>query len=91
MQIFRANIIYTPESHRFEVIPHGFVAVSDGKVEGVWQELPAHLADIPVTDWGDRLLERLERFVYVGDDRHIVARYCQGCLIPDPWDDDNEK
>ncbi|MCR5158721.1 MAG: amidohydrolase family protein [Prevotella sp.] len=56
MQIFRANIIYTPESHRFEVIPHGFVAVSDGKVEGVWQELPAHLADIPVTDWGDRLL-----------------------------------
>ena len=56
MQIFRANIIYTPESHRFEVIPHGFVAVSDGKVEGVWEELPAHLADIPVTDWGDRLL-----------------------------------
>lgn len=91
MQIFRANIIYTPESRRFEVIPHGFVAVSDGKVEGVWQELPAHLADIPVTDWGDRLLERLERFVYVGDDRHIVARYCQGSLIPDPWDDDNEK
>ncbi len=44
-----------------------------------------------LADDGYTLLERLERFVYVGDDRHIVARYCQGSLIPDPWDDDNEK
>lgn len=29
------------------------------------------------------LLERLERFVYLGDDRLIAARYCQGRLIPD--------
>ena len=31
------------------------------------------------------ILERLERFVYMGDDRHIIARYCQGRLIPDPY------
>ena len=30
------------------------------------------------------LVQRLERFVYLGDDRHIIARYCQGRLIPDP-------
>ena len=30
------------------------------------------------------LAQRLERFVYIGDDRHIVARYCQGRLIPEP-------
>ena len=30
------------------------------------------------------LLQRLERFVYIGDDRHIAARYCQGRLIDDP-------
>lgn len=30
------------------------------------------------------LLQRLERFVYIGDDRHITARYCQGRLIPEP-------
>ncbi|MBR1681900.1 MAG: amidohydrolase family protein [Bacteroidaceae bacterium] len=56
MQIYHANIIHTPERQRFEVIPHGYVAVSDGRVEGVYRELPAHLADCPVTDWGDRLL-----------------------------------
>ena len=35
-------------------------------------------------DAGYSLLERLERFVYIGDDRHIVARYCQGRPVPDP-------
>ena len=30
------------------------------------------------------LLQRLERFVYIGDDRHIAARYCQGRLIEKP-------
>ena len=56
MQIYQANIMYTPERQHFEVVPRGFIAVSDGKVEGVYQELPPHLADCPVTDLGDRLL-----------------------------------
>jgi guanine deaminase len=56
MQIYRANIIYTPQSSHFEVVPHGYIAVNDGKVEGVYSELPQHLSDCPVTDWGDRLL-----------------------------------
>ena len=30
------------------------------------------------------LLQRLERFIYTGDDRHIAARYCRGRLIPEP-------
>ena len=56
MHIYRANIIYTPESCRFEVVPHGYIAVDNGKVEGVYRELPQRLADCPMTDWGDRLL-----------------------------------
>ncbi len=56
MEIYRANIIYTPQSNQFEVIPRGYVAVDAGKVEGVYRELPEHLSDCPVTDWGDRLL-----------------------------------
>jgi guanine deaminase len=30
-------------------------------------------------------LERLEQFLYDGDDRNIVARYCRGQLVPEPW------
>ncbi len=55
-QIYRANIIFTPESHRFEVVPHGYVAVQNGRIEGVYYELPEHLTGLPVTDFGDRLL-----------------------------------
>lgn len=56
MKIYRANIIHTPESNRFEVVPHGFIAVDNGKVEGIYRELPDRLTDCPITDWGDRLL-----------------------------------
>lgn len=56
MQIYHANIIYTAESKKFEVVPRGYVAVEDGKVEGVYRVLPERLADSPVTEWGDRLL-----------------------------------
>lgn len=56
MKIYRANIIHTPESNRFEVVPHGYIAVDNGKVEGIYRELPDRLTDCPVTDWGDRLL-----------------------------------
>ena len=56
MHIYHANIIYTPESRHFEIVPHGYVVVNDGKVEGVYQELPEDFADQPMTDYGDRLL-----------------------------------
>ena len=56
MKIYRANIIHTPESNRFEVVPHGYIAVDNGKVDGIYRELPDRLTDCPVTDWGDRLL-----------------------------------
>lgn len=30
------------------------------------------------------LLHRLERFVYLGDDRYITHRFCRGCDLPEP-------
>jgi guanine deaminase len=37
-----------------------------------------------LVDYNYTLLQRLERFIYTGDDRHISARYCRGRLIPEP-------
>ena len=31
-----------------------------------------------------RLEERLERWLYVGDDRHIIERYVAGKVAPEP-------
>ena len=30
------------------------------------------------------LLQRLERYVYLGDDRQITHRFCRGCYLPEP-------
>ena len=84
VHILRANLIFTPESHRFEVIPHGYVVVRKGKVEGVWRQLPEHLADCPVTDWGDRLL------IPAMNDMHVHASqyHNQGIAMDEellPW------
>ena len=54
--LYRANIIFTPEPNQLVTMPHGYIAVADGKVTGLWQTLPPHLAHCPVTDYGDRLL-----------------------------------
>ena len=56
MQIYHAHIIYTPESNHFEVVPNGYIAVENGKVEGVYNELPDNLKNCQITDFGNRLL-----------------------------------
>lgn len=56
MKIYRANIIYTKQCDRFEIVPRGYIAVDNGKVEGVYAELPRHLEQCEVKDFGDRLL-----------------------------------
>ena len=45
------------------------LVIDDGELNGINHELGRS----PYT-----LSERLERFIYLGDDRHIAARYCQG-------------
>jgi len=40
--------------------------------------------DSELNRFGYTLEQRLERFIYVGDDRHILHRYVQGKLIEEP-------
>lgn len=56
MQIYKAHVLFTPDRTRFEVIENGYLAVDEGKVVGVYSSLPALLQDVPVRDFGDKLL-----------------------------------
>ena len=56
MQIYKAHVLFTPDRTRFEVIENGYLAVDEGKVVGVYNSLPASLQDVPVRDFGDKLL-----------------------------------
>ena len=62
-KVYKANILFTPERSRFEVLENGYIAVEDGLVAGVAADLSS-LADLcsfvcdeaDVTDFGDSLL-----------------------------------
>lgn len=56
MKLYKANILYTKQSDRFEVIHNGYVAVDKGIVQGVYEHLPAELQNAELLDYGDKLL-----------------------------------
>ena len=57
MKIYKANILHTPSPDRFDVYQGGYIVVDDaGIVQGVYEALPVEMADVPVVDFGDRLL-----------------------------------
>ncbi len=57
MQLYKANILYTPTPQAFKVIEGGYVVVDDnGIILSVTKTKPARYADVPVTDFGDSLL-----------------------------------
>lgn len=68
MKIYKANILYTPISQAFTVLPGGYVAVDEqGYVAYVGEEIPEQYADVPITDFGDSLL------VPAMNDMHVHA------------------
>lgn len=79
MQLYKANILYTPSPTRLEVLPGGYVAVDDnGQVEGTYASLPGHLEGCPVTDLGDQLL------IPAMNDLHLHApQYCNTGMAMD--------
>ena len=56
-KVYRANILFTKEKSRFEVLERGYVAVEDGRVTGVDSDLSVLGAEgAEVVDFGDQLL-----------------------------------
>ena len=62
MKVYKANILYTPERDRFEVLENGYIAVEDGVVAGIAADLSSlgsplsNDCDVEVIDFGDSLL-----------------------------------
>ena len=56
MEIYKAHILFTPERNAFHVIENGYIAVENGIIQGVYQQLPDKYNGVSVTDFGDRLL-----------------------------------
>lgn len=57
-QIFalKGNLIDAPKSDRLRIVEHGYVICKNGKVAGLYNELPERYLNIPVKDYKDRLI-----------------------------------
>lgn len=54
--ILKGNIIHTPTKDAFECTAHGYLIVEDQTVKAICTELPAEYANMPVMDYGDKLI-----------------------------------
>ena len=56
MQIYHANIVYSKERNKLAVHESSYIAVENGIVEGIWEQLPEKYAGAPLTDYGNSVI-----------------------------------
>lgn len=56
LQIIKGNIIFTREFGKYEVINNGYIVVKNGKVQGVYSEIPEDIGEYNLEDYGDKLI-----------------------------------
>ena len=93
VQVSKMHYQYNNRQSRFLTLPEVFwlATKSAGSFFGkVGSFEPGYEFDALVIDDSElnhdnySLLHRLERFIYLGDDRHIVHRYCRGSEVAEP-------
>ena len=56
MRLYHGDIVFAPNRERMEVHENSYIAVENGKVEGIYAEIPEKFAGVPVTDHGRGLI-----------------------------------
>ena len=56
MEIYHGDILYAESRDRLNVFENSYIAVEDGKVEGIYPVIPEKFTGVPVTDHGRGLI-----------------------------------
>ena len=56
MELYHGDIVYSESSEKLNVFEDSYLAVEDGKVEGIYKEIPEKFSNVPVTDHGRGLI-----------------------------------
>ena len=56
MELYHGDIVYSENSEKLNVFEDSYLAVENGKVEGIYKEIPERFNSIPVTDHGRGLI-----------------------------------
>ena len=56
MLLIHANIVYSEDRTHLAVHPDSYIAVEQGRVQGIWPSVPEKYKGAPLTDYGDGVL-----------------------------------
>lgn len=56
MLLIHANIVYSEDRAHLAVYPDSYIAVEQGRVQGIWPVFPEKYKGAPLTDYGDGVL-----------------------------------
>ena len=56
IKIYQGNVIFTKAAKEFKIYNKGYIVVKEGKVEGVYENLPEKYSSYNVLDYGDKLI-----------------------------------
>jgi guanine deaminase len=54
--IVKGNFIYTKDMDCFTVLENSYLVAIDGRIEGIYKELPSRYRNLSIEDYGDRLI-----------------------------------
>ena len=85
----KGNVIYTPVCGQLELRPGSYLVCEEGVVAGIFDALPERYQDIPVEDFGEKLIlpglidlhVHASQYAYrgLGMDGRLVWRWCNDC------------
>ena len=52
----RGNLVYTKKIGTMEILEQQYLVCADGRVQGIYPELPQQFCGIPLEDMGDRII-----------------------------------
>lgn len=56
VMVIKGNFLFTKVTEKFEIHKDSFLVTLDGKVEGIYPSLPDTFKNVPVQDYGNRLI-----------------------------------
>lgn len=54
--VLKGNIIFTETPNEFKICDNSFLVIQDGKVSGIYKELPSEFSNCEITDYGDNII-----------------------------------
>ena len=54
--VLKGNICYSESSTKIRLLPNSYLVCEDGLCAGTFSQLPEKYADLPLTDYGDRII-----------------------------------